>query len=57
VLKEVLGFEKHLKLVEDGRVTHRRATPQIQERVRLRREAITVERDTVPRDPQRGPDH
>jgi hypothetical protein len=57
MLKEVLGFEKRLKRVEDVRVARRRATPHIQERVRLCREAITVQRDMASRDPQRDPDH
>jgi hypothetical protein len=47
VLKEVLVSEKRLKLVEEVRVTRRRATCQTQERVRLRREAIVVERDAA----------
>ena len=48
--------EKSLKRVEDVRVTRRRATPQTQERVRLRREAITVQCDTARRDRQRDPE-
>jgi uncharacterized protein (TIGR02271 family) len=50
VLKEVLVYEKRLKLVEEVRVTRRRATHHTQERVRLRREDIVVERDAAPGD-------
>jgi len=53
VLKEVLVYEKRLKLVEEVRVTRHRATHQTRERVRLRREDIVVERDEAPRDRDR----
>ncbi|MBV8096258.1 MAG: YsnF/AvaK domain-containing protein, partial [Acetobacteraceae bacterium] len=45
VLREVLVVEKRLKLVEEVRVTRKQTTNHVQERVRLRREEITVERD------------
>jgi stress response protein YsnF len=53
VLKEVLVYETRLKLVEEVRVTRRRATRQTQERVRLRREDIVVERDAASGDRSR----
>jgi len=53
VLKEVLVSETRLKLVEEVRVTRRRATRQTQERVRLRREDIVVERDAASGDRSR----
>jgi stress response protein YsnF len=53
VLKEVLVYEKRLKLVEEVRVTRRRETHHTQERVRLRREDIVVERDEAPEDRDR----
>jgi len=56
VLKEVLVFEKRLKLVEEVHVTRRRTTHHARERVNLRREEIVVERDADPRDPDRDPD-
>jgi uncharacterized protein (TIGR02271 family) len=54
VLQEVLVVEKRLRLVEEVRVTHRRAIHRARERVGLRREEIVVERDTAPRDPDRN---
>jgi uncharacterized protein (TIGR02271 family) len=54
VLQEVLVVEKRLRLVEEVRVTHRRAIHRARERVGLRREEIVVERDATPRDPDRN---
>jgi len=49
--------EKRLKLVEEVRVTRRRATHRAQERVALRREEILVEDGAAAlRDPDRHPD-
>jgi uncharacterized protein (TIGR02271 family) len=45
VVKEVVVVEKRLKLVEEVRVTRQQATEHIQQRVKLRREEISVERD------------
>ena len=58
VLREVLVVEKRLKLVEEVRVTRKQTTNHVQERVRLRREEITVERDEDPQGPEqiRAPD-
>ena len=43
VVEEVLVVEKRLRLVEEVRVTQRRATRHVREDVVLRREEITVE--------------
>ena len=43
VVEEVLVVEKRLRLVEEVRVTQRRATRHVREEVVLRREEITVE--------------
>lgn len=51
VVEEVLVVEKRLRLVEEVRVTRRRATRQVREEVSLRREEILVERDAPPHDP------
>ncbi len=56
VLKEVLVVEKRLKLVEEVRVTRRRATHHAEEKVTLRREEIIVERDAGHRTPDRDSD-
>jgi uncharacterized protein (TIGR02271 family) len=55
VLEEVLVVEKRLRLVEEVRVTRRRATRQVREEVSLRREEILVEHDASPDGPQRDP--
>ena len=56
VVEEVLVVEKRLRLVEEVRVTRRRATRHAREQVVLRREEIVVERDAHPGDPDRDPD-
>ena len=56
VVEEVLVVEKRLRLVEEVRVTHRRATHHAREQVVLRREEIVVERDAAPEGPDRGHD-
>jgi uncharacterized protein (TIGR02271 family) len=56
VVEEVPVIEKRLRLVEEVRVTRRRATRRVQERVGLRREEIVVERDAAPHGSDRGPD-
>src|SRR5215212_12178644 len=43
VVEEVLVVEKRLRLVEEVRVTQRRATRHVREEVALRREEIAVE--------------
>jgi len=55
VVEEVLVVEKRLRLVEEVRVTRRRATRQVREEVSLRREEILVERDAPPGGPERDP--
>jgi uncharacterized protein (TIGR02271 family) len=55
VVEEVLVVEKRLRLVEEVRVTRRRATRQVREEVSLRREEILVEHDAPPDGPQRDP--
>ena len=56
VVEEVLVVEKRLRLVEEVRVTRRQETRRVQERVALRREEVTVERDAAaPRDADRDP--
>ena len=55
VVEEVLVVEKRLRLVEEVRVTRRRATHHARERVVLRREEVVVERDAAPGDPDRDP--
>ena len=56
VVEEVLVVEKRLRLVEEVRVTRRRATHHAREQVVLRREEIVIERDAAPGDPDRDPD-
>ena len=56
VVEEVLVTEKRLRLVEEVRVTRRRAARHAREQVVLRREEIVVERDAAPEDPDRDPD-
>jgi uncharacterized protein (TIGR02271 family) len=56
VVEEVVVVEKRLRLVEEVRVTQRRATRHVREQVALRREEITVERLAAPRDPERDPE-
>ena len=56
VVEEVVVVEKRLRLVEEVRVTRRRATRHAREQVVLRREEIVVERDAPAGDPDRGPD-
>jgi uncharacterized protein (TIGR02271 family) len=56
VVEEVVVVEKRLRLVEEVRVTQRRATRQVREEVALRREEILVEREAAPRDPDRDPE-
>jgi uncharacterized protein (TIGR02271 family) len=56
VVEEVLVVEKRLRLVEEVRVTQRRATRHVREQVALRREEILVEREAAPRDPDRDPE-
>jgi len=56
VVEEVLVVEKRLRLVEEVRVTQRRATRHVREQVALRREEIVVEREAAPRDPDRDPE-
>ncbi|MBV8592177.1 MAG: YsnF/AvaK domain-containing protein [Acetobacteraceae bacterium] len=58
VLREVPIVEKRLKLIEEVRVTRKQTSKHVQERVRLRREEITVERDGDPQGPEpiRAPD-
>jgi uncharacterized protein (TIGR02271 family) len=56
VVEEVLVVEKRLRLVEEVRVTRRRTTRQVQERVGLRREEIVVERDAAARGADRDPE-
>jgi uncharacterized protein (TIGR02271 family) len=56
VVEEVLVVEKRLRLVEEVRVTQRRAIRHVREEVALRREEIIVEREAVPRDPDRDPE-
>jgi uncharacterized protein (TIGR02271 family) len=46
VVEEVLVVEKRLRLVEEVRVTQRRATRHVREEVVLRREEIVTERMT-----------
>ena len=53
VVEEVLVVEKRLRLVEEVRVTRRRTTRRVQERVGLRREEVVVERDAAA---SHGPD-
>lgn len=48
VVEEVLVVEKRLRLVEEVRVTQRRATRQVREEVALRREEIAVEHEATP---------
>jgi uncharacterized protein (TIGR02271 family) len=55
VVEEVLVVEKRLRLVEEVRVTRRRATRQVREEVSLRHEEILVERDARPDVPERDP--
>ena len=56
VVEEVLVVEKRLRLVEEVRVTRRRTTRRVQERVGLRREEVVVERDAAaPSGEDRGP--
>ena len=56
VVEEVLVVEKRLRLVEEVRVTQRRATRHVREQVALRREEILVEREAAPRGPDRDPE-
>ena len=56
VVEEVLVVEKRLRLVEEVRVTRRRETRRVQERVGLRREEIVVEREAAPQGPDRDPE-
>src|SRR3954452_25005314 len=56
VVEEVLVVEKRLRLVEEVRVTQRRATRHVREQVALRREEIVVEREAAPRDADRDPE-
>src|SRR4051794_25332707 len=49
VMEEVLVVEKRLRLVEEVRVTQRRATRHVREEVALHREEIVVEREAAPR--------
>src|SRR3954471_862055 len=56
VVEEVVVVEKRLRLVEEVRVTQRRATRHVREQVALRREEIIVEREAAPRDPDRDPE-
>ena len=55
VVEEVLVVEKRLRLVEEVRVTRRRATRQVREEVSLRREEILVEHDAPPDGAGRDP--
>ena len=55
VVEEVLVVEKRLRLVEEVRVTRRRATRQVREEVSLRHEEILVEHDAPPDGPKRDP--
>ena len=56
IVEEVLVVEKRLRLVEEVRVTRRRTTRRVQERVGLRREEVVVERDAAaPGGPDRDP--
>ena len=55
VVEEVLVVEKRLRLVEEVRVTRRRATRQVREEVSLRHEEILVEHDALPDRPERDP--
>jgi stress response protein YsnF len=55
VVEEVLVVEKRLRLVEEVRVTRRRATRQVREEVSLRHEEILVEHDAPPDGPERDP--
>jgi uncharacterized protein (TIGR02271 family) len=56
VMEEVVVVEKRLRLVEEVRVTQRRATRHVREQVALRREEIVVEREAAPRDADRDPE-
>jgi len=56
VVEEVVVVEKRLRLVEEVRVTQRRATRHVREEVALRREEITVEHEAAPRDQERDPE-
>ncbi|WP_165982239.1 YsnF/AvaK domain-containing protein [Dankookia rubra] len=55
VVEEVLVVEKRLRLVEEVRITRRRDTRQVREKVSLRHEEILVERDAPPDGPDRDP--